>query len=135
MCPMAAGHPCAKRGCPAIVRGPGRYCVQHTAEAQRESDTERGSASERGYGARWRRLRLAFLSQHPLCEECQRRGRIVAATDVDHIVPRRQGGSDEASNLQALCHECHSRKTATEDGGWGVGGSQKSGNGGERPRG
>lgn len=125
--PQRAGHPCAKQGCPNIVRGPGRYCEQHAAETQRKQDVERGSASERGYDARWRRLRLAFLLQHPLCEECQRQGRLVAATDVDHIIPRRQGGSDEAYNLQALCHECHSRKTATEDGGWGGRGVRKSG--------
>jgi 5-methylcytosine-specific restriction protein A len=23
------------------------------------------------------------------------------------------------SNWQSLCHSCHSRKTASEDGGWG----------------
>lgn len=46
---------------------------------------------------------------------------VVQATDVDHIVPREQGGSDQWSNLQALCHSCHSKKTATEDGGFGRG--------------
>jgi 5-methylcytosine-specific restriction endonuclease McrA len=31
---------------------------------------------------------------------------------VHHIVPRRNGGGDEDSNLRALCHACHSRVTA-----------------------
>lgn len=43
------------------------------------------------------------------------------ATDVDHIVPHK--GNHELfwdrDNWQALCHHCHSVKTATEDGGWG----------------
>lgn len=44
-------------------------------------------------------------------------------TDVDHIVPHRGDPEllyDEA-NLQSLCHECHSKKTAREDGGFGNG--------------
>jgi 5-methylcytosine-specific restriction endonuclease McrA len=27
--------------------------------------------------------------------------------EVDHIVPRRLGGSDDPSNLRTLCHDCH----------------------------
>lgn len=76
-------------------------------------DAQRGSAAERGYDRRWRRLRTAYLVAHPLCVECQKRGAIVLATDVDHVVARRNGGSDDESNLQALCHACHSRKTAS----------------------
>ncbi len=33
---------------------------------------------------------------------------------IDHIVPREQGGSNDESNLQPLCHECHALKTAAE---------------------
>ena len=33
--------------------------------------------------------------------------------------PVRSGGTDDEENLQALCHECHSAKTASEDGRWG----------------
>ena len=36
---------------------------------------------------------------------------LTAATDVHHIVPRRDGGPDEEDNLMALCHACHSRVT------------------------
>ena len=34
------------------------------------------------------------------------------ATNVDHIIPRRDGGADESNNFQALCHSHHSQKTA-----------------------
>ncbi len=58
---------------------------------------------------RWRRLRRLILAAHPLCQApgCYRE-----ATDVDHIIPMAAGGPAlDADNLQALCHECHSRKT------------------------
>jgi len=66
----------------------------------------------------WRRLRLWKLSEQPLCEHCLLRGIIEPATQVDHIVPISAGGEplDEA-NLASLCASCHSRKTASENGG------------------
>lgn len=68
----------------------------------------------RGYGSRWRKLRLMFLRTHPLCVECSRAGRVVAATDVDHIRPKAEGGTDAWDNLQALCHVHHSEKTRSD---------------------
>lgn len=50
-----------------------------------------------------------YLRANPLCVECDG-----AATEVDHIVPKSQGGTDEWGNLQALCKSCHSRKTARQ---------------------
>lgn len=86
---------------------------------------ERPSASRRGYGAAWQRLRKSFLFDNPDCVRCG-----AAATQVDHILPKAQGGTDDIYNLQALCHSCHSRKTVTEDGGMGRGRE-----GGQRNRG
>ena len=62
-------------------------------------------------------LRDAVLQRDAgLCQMCLARGVLEMAVEVDHIVPLHQGGTDDASNLQALCHDCHATKTATEQG-------------------
>ena len=96
-------------------------------QSRSERDTRRGSAHARGYGRAWERLRAAVLAEEPLCRECQAAGRVEAATDVDHVKPRARGGTDARSNLQPLCHECHSAKTAREDGGFGRGAPARGG--------
>ena len=80
---------------------------------------DRRSAHARGYGRAWQRTRLTILAGSPLCVVCLAAGIEKTATDVDHITPKARGGRDEFSNLQSLCHECHSEKTAREDGGFG----------------
>ena len=37
----------------------------------------------------WRKGRLAFLAQHPLCERCEANGRVTAATVVNHRKPHK----------------------------------------------
>ena len=59
------------------------------------------------------------MAAHPLCEVCQREGRVTAVEEVHHIVPLAQGGTHAEDNLMALCKECHSRITAREGGRWG----------------
>ncbi len=119
--PQRAQRPCNAPGCTALVSN-GRYCPAHQA-AQPGRDEVRLSSNERGYGATWQRLRLIVLARSPLCAdpfyEHTKRHEIVIATDVDHIVPRAAGGQDTESNLQALCHACHSHKTALQSSGWG----------------
>ncbi len=77
----------------------------------------RPNSTIRGYTWRWRRYRLTFLREHPLCVRCG-----YAAEHVDHIVP--VAGADDPgfwdeTNHQALCARCHNEKTAKEDGGFG----------------
>jgi diadenosine tetraphosphate (Ap4A) HIT family hydrolase len=39
----------------------------------------------------------------------------VKALEVDHIVPRNKGGTDDQSNLQALCYSCNAMKRDRDD--------------------
>jgi len=60
----------------------------------------------------WRKLSLAYRKEHPLCERCYRKGKIIPADVVDHIIPIRQGHDPfDVNNLQSLCHKCHNSKS------------------------
>lgn len=127
---------CRYPGCHAPAPRGDRYCERHReAGAKRDAIQAekakkfrearrraiKGTSAQRGYGSRWQKLRKRFILQHPYCEQCMKEGRLTPATDVDHVKPHR---GDPAlmwseSNLQALCHVCHARKTAREDGGFG----------------
>ena len=58
----------------------------------------------------WHRLRRRVLRAASRCAQCGG----VGPFDVDHVVPRCQGGGHEPSNLRALCRPCHASKTAAE---------------------
>ena len=119
-------RPCSKFGCAAVSDA--SYCPEHRRELRRY-DSARANSNERGYGASWRKLRAFIIAREPLCRRCLANGRTTPATEVDHIKPKAQGGTDETENLQGLCHQCHSIKTATEDGGFGSHTSAKGGAG------
>lgn len=75
------------------------------------------SRHERGYGTAWDKLRLTILARDSyLCQPCLTKGRPTPATQVDHIIAKAQGGTDDADNLQAICTDCHKDKTADESG-------------------
>lgn len=48
------------------------------------------------------------------CELCGISAR-EKALEVDHIIPRNHGGSDDRSNLQALCYSCNATKRDRDD--------------------
>jgi len=112
--PQSARRPCAATGCAALVARGTRYCPAHAKEKRAALDRGRESSTQRGYGWAWQRLRSHVLMVEPLCRECAAWGRVVAATDVDHVTPKSQGGTDDLFNLQSLCHSCHSAKTMRE---------------------
>lgn len=69
-----------------------------------------------GRGGRpWRRKREHVLQRDGFtCRVCLASGVVTLADEVDHIIPRSQGGTDETTNLQAICKTCHRAKTAGE---------------------
>ena len=109
---------CKYPGCHKAVPFGTSYCDKHKDASHRT--VERKSAYARGYNRKWQRQSKEFLKRHPLCVECERNGRITPATEVDHIKPHKgnQKLFWDVTNWQPLCHSCHSRKTAKEDGGF-----------------
>lgn len=68
-------------------------------------------------GRPWRRLREQILQRDKhLCQPCQRMGKWTEASEVDHIVALAKGGTDDRTNLEAICGPCHERKTLRDSG-------------------
>jgi 5-methylcytosine-specific restriction protein A len=97
------------------VRDGGSRCGKHPKRAG-FLDERRGSRHERGYGTAWDKLRKVILARDAgICQHCLRTtGELHAGTEVDHIVPKFEGGTDDESNLQTICREAHRAKTAEE---------------------
>ncbi len=72
----------------------------------------------------WARLRERKLAANALCEPCMRRGKLVIATTVDHVVSIASGGPafPTLDGLMSMCASCHNTKTSAVDrpGGSGV---------------
>lgn len=96
--------------------------------SDRHYDRRRGKTAARGYDGAWVKLRDMFLAgnemagiePHPLCCRCGALGSKNNPIEVDHVIPisERPDLRLDPENLQAMCKSCHSRKTATEDGGF-----------------
>lgn len=69
---------------------------------------------ERGYDSHWYAIAAHHKRTHPLCAACQRLGRVSPVAVTDHIVAQAFGGLTRADNLQSLCSDCNTRKTALE---------------------
>lgn len=113
--PKRLPRSCGQPGC--LNLSDNSYCEEH----KQKKDQYRGTASERGYNARWQKARKHFLSLNPLCVECLADKYVVAATVVDHIKPHKGDYALfwDRKNWQALCKRHHDIKTATKDGGFG----------------
>lgn len=116
---------CAASGCEDIALDGVPHCELHAARAKARLVAKRAKAqtSEQAqFGRRlyrlerWVKESRNFLKANPLCVDCAELGAVEQATDVDHVIPHRgdRGLFFQRSNWQALCHRCHSRKTARE---------------------
>ena len=119
--PYKPKRPCAYPGCGRLaVRE--QYCAEHQKVMdKRYNQYERDPASNKRYGRSWKRIRDRYIKAHPLCEECQKQGKLTPAEEVHHILPLSKGGNSNAENLMSLCKACHSRITAESGDRWGKG--------------
>lgn len=107
--PMTA---CRWPGCTALTtKSP--YCERHHQEHAKQWNAGL-SSTERGYGRKHQIARDRLIRAHPFCVECEKAGRVVMTTVLDHIVPKAEGGTDDVANLQGLCDEHSKYKTANE---------------------
>jgi 5-methylcytosine-specific restriction protein A len=68
--------------------------------------SKRSALTDKGGTYRWRKLReIVIRRDQGTCQACGQEGK-----HVDHIVPRKLGGTDELSNLQLLCVQCNLSK-------------------------
>lgn len=77
---------------------------------------ERALSVSRTRGRKLQRIRKQILDGQPLCVDCQAKGRVTEATEIDHIVPLYKGGTDTPDNRQPLCRPCHEDKTRQDMG-------------------
>ena len=82
-------------------------------------DTRQGSSAAvqriRGWKLTKIRDRVLLRDDYTCCQ-C---GYVSAYLEVDHIVPLHLGGAESDDNRQALCNECHTKKSEQEEKGRG----------------
>ncbi|MDG6882800.1 hypothetical protein A6A21_09805 [Phocoenobacter uteri] len=89
---------CRKQGCKHITII--LYCEQHKQRYQSGK-----TSTQRGYGAKWRRIRAIVLDRDKhLCQLCLKQGIYTSATTVDHIIPKAQM-EQITYQLTKLCHK------------------------------
>lgn len=110
---------CIRLGCLNKATDKGRCNRHQTVLANALPDRVRPIYHNYYSKKEWKQLRRSILITTPLCECCKLYKQATEATDVDHILPHR--GDRElflnTTNLQALCHSCHSSKTGAEGKG------------------
>ena len=111
--PKRAGRICAQPGCDEIVYDGGR-CAKHR-EIFHNQPYRAWYQTER-----WQAIRKQQLFLFPWCMECWKKGKMVQAIEVDHVIPHRGNeAAFYAGPFQSLCSSCHGEKTAQEMRGGG----------------
>ncbi|WP_417585107.1 HNH endonuclease [Pelagibacterium sp.] len=75
---------------------------------------EQGNEHLRKRGRAGMAQRKRRLQAEPLCRHCAVQGLTTPSTVPDHIIPLKDGGTDDDTNIQCLCEQCHAIKTAIE---------------------
>ena len=117
--PKLPPSPCRHPNCRLMAEKAGK-CAGHYVKPKAWVSSQGKSATERGYGPEWRkrRKRILLRDRH-LCQPCLRNDIMTQAKEVDHIVNKASGGTDDDENLEAICTPCHKKKTILERRGSG----------------
>lgn len=116
--PSRPPRQCNRPMCKGLSRDGSNYCPKHKPEQKSGWSRYRektGNRHQAGYGHKWDKLRKAVLIRdRHLCQVCLKLGVMTEAKQVDHILNKAAGGTDDMHNLQSICWPCHKRKTAQE---------------------
>jgi 5-methylcytosine-specific restriction protein A len=96
--------------CGTLTRNPSR-CDPCTLKYNQR----RGSATRRGYGSAWRRIRGQAVTAYrqaygDWCPGWNVPAHAAADLTGDHKTPLSRGGTDSLDNVAVLCRACNSRK-------------------------
>ncbi|BBF93365.1 HNH endonuclease [Blastochloris tepida] len=102
---------------PPSYRPPRAAVAEHVRKAEHDAKRRRTQPWRALYNTpQWRAIREQQLAEHPLCERCEARGLVVAATVVNHVVRHRGdpvtffGGP-----FESLCKHCHDSEVQSEE--------------------
>src|SRR3990172_11554082 len=102
--PFAAPSACTAPGCHGV-----KPCPRHPGRSVTSWLHKVASRHARGYGAAWACLRLTILKRDHYRCPCG-----AVAGRVDHVRPKALGGTDDPSNLRAICLHCDRAKSSRE---------------------
>jgi 5-methylcytosine-specific restriction protein A len=107
---------CLTWRCPnKIPIAPGRKTPSRCAECRGRSWSNPPPANSYAYGYGWQVIRKRVLVRDHY--QCQLRYADICvgrASQVDHIVQPEAGGTNDLSNLRAVCVKCHRRRTGQQ---------------------
>jgi 5-methylcytosine-specific restriction protein A len=101
--------PCSYPGCNKLVKS-GR-CESHRRQADKKYDKERENEPWRQWihSTRYRVAISIYKSEHPLCERCEKVGKVVPVYIVHHKIQHK--GNWELfwsrDNWESVCNDCH----------------------------
>lgn len=95
--------PCLDCG---VVVAQGSRCEPCQTGFLQGQSQRRGSTANRGYGSAWQRISQSILERDGYrCYLCGG-----WADTADHLISKRDGGTDDPENLAAACRSCNSSK-------------------------
>ena len=93
---------------------PGCSCAWHTGSKGLPGSSnpmwKGGPLNPNGVG--WKAIRRVVWKRDKVCRACGLPPYSNRRLDIHHIVPRRQGGTNDPSNLVGLHHGCHMKVEA-----------------------
>ncbi len=106
--PYKAKRGCQYPGCNQLTYK--EYCIKHQKIMSKAYDNNtRLPDHNKKYGYQWKRVRVRYAKEHPLCEMCFKEGRYTRLDEVHHIIPVSRGGTNERTNLMSVCKSCHNK--------------------------